>query len=788
MAGVPFDELEGLGTPDTSQAARELIANQKEYARATLKISEFLRSHARELPKEVFLAWKRVVKSGGSPPDTPGEGIFRKCREKAAAVADAEGRFRQSLEDELRTARTRLLRSVRDTLAKYLVFADGEMRARVLKEGASGGLTRRNKHDRAHERHVLLYLQRVCAKNDSMSEFGPVAWGKVKDKQSGIRFSPCPGIARREVFLERWTARSAAVALNADPEIRFELSPRLHPNGRIEGDSFVFMETGQRTFIGPETVNLLRRCDGKTPAYLLGVERTTLEMLADAGMIRWEIEVPALEAHAFDILMDDVSSWCDSPVRARWLRELGPIAALPAEFRRENENSGRVRIMAEASARLSQLGAEKASTRFLYSATNPIGEGCLREGEFSIASELINEVAVDAEPWVDLWRDNYAFVASRVAAGLRGLLEQGAPTRDTMSLPAFLRLCESSKLPLTGPGLVALAHPAFQEVKTAFREHFQDRIDAPEWELSADDCHFVRRNFKYEKFDEYTYPSLDLQLCSRSIEATARGEYQWVVAEMHSPAALLQHGFYWSCPDKDLLNAALVRSIDRKPNFHFGIFAADFTSHTTVRFDATPDFFNFVSGQRPNPTWQYVRPADAEVYVDATSGDVCLRRTDNRIHLGSFARNWIIALGFHPFNFSLGDSTPRLRCGKVIVQRRSWIVRQEELGAGDFTGVSRDLVLAVERLRAAKGWPRYVYIRPTEQVLRRVGAEGRDKDTKPVFIDLESYLFLEIFHRWLTKAGALEMTEMLPAPDHLLWQEPNGRRTFELRTLILPRE
>ena len=130
---------------------------------------------------------------------------------------------------------------------------------------------------------------------------------------------------------------------------------------------------------------------------------------------------------------------------------------------------------------------------------------------------------------------------------------------------------------------------------------------------------------------------------------------------------------------------------------------------------------------------------------------------------------------------------PRLRCGKVIVQRRAWIVRQEELPKANYTGVSTDLVLAIERLRAQRDLPRYIYIRPTEQALRRTGAEGRDKDTKPVFVDLESYLFLEIFYRWLTKAGELEVTEMFPAPNHLLWKEPDGRRTFELRTLIVPR-
>src|SRR5438128_7812826 len=109
------------------------------------------------------------------------------------------------------------------------------------------------------------------------------------------------------------------------------------------------------------------------------------------------------------------------------------------------------------------------------------------------------------------------------------------------------------------------------------------------------------------------------------------------------------------------------------------------------------------------------------------------------------------------------------------------------MGSCNFTILYRELVLAIERLRAAKDWPRFVYIRPTEQALRRSGAEGRDKDTKPVFVDLESYLFLEIFHRWLIKAGEIEVTEMLPDPEHLLWKEPDGRHSFELRTLIVPR-
>ncbi|HXM75055.1 MAG TPA: hypothetical protein VN904_07255, partial [Chthoniobacterales bacterium] len=343
-------------------------------------------------------------------------------------------------------------------------------------------------------------------------------------------------------------------------------------------------------------------------------------------------------------------------------------------------------------------------------------------------------------------------------------------------------------LPLTGPGLIAPAVMAFQEVKAAFRKRIQPHAGLEEYDLTIDDCHVVRDSFEYPKFDEYTYPSADLQISAPTADAIKRGEYQWLVSELHPPPALLHHCMYWACPDKPALNQALARTVGDKPNFHFGFFAADFTAHTTVRiFDALPKLSNFVAPQRANPAWRKISPADAEVYVDEATGDVCLRKIDNHEYLGSFARAWVIPLGFHPFQFSLSPHTPRLRSGRVIVQRRTWTVTSEELPAGDYTGISRGLVLALEQLRALKNWPRYIYIRPTEQALRRSGAEGRDKDTKPVFVDLESYLFLEIFYRWLTKSGELEVTEMLPAPDQLLWREPDGRRTFELRTLIVPR-
>jgi hypothetical protein len=369
MAGVPFEPIEELSTPATSAAARELLVRREEFAKAKLEVDQILRSRRHGLSKEVFRAWHKATHSGTAPtiPDPP-PGPFAIYSDHLSRLSCAESDFDQSLRREIGAARQSLFESAQKILPAYLVFAAEGLAERLTRQFFVGGsVPPRNKEARAHERTILLYLQRVCAKNDSLSAFGPSGWGKVERGIGHWRLAPEPDIAQREFFLERWTAHGAAAVLNADSEIRIELPPRLHPNGRLDGNQFVFTDTGETRMLDADTVDLLVRCDGQTPAYSLGVEPRLLEELAQQNIIRWEIEVPALEPHAFDVLLSDISRWRESPNRARWLGLLQPISLLPEKFAGATDTAARMKIIEEADARLDQLGvARKAGGRVVY--------------------------------------------------------------------------------------------------------------------------------------------------------------------------------------------------------------------------------------------------------------------------------------------------------------------------------------------------------------------------------------------------------------------------------------
>ena len=177
MAGVAFDELDRLATPATAAPGRDLLAPRlistpAQSGRRTARIAQ-TRSHQRAIP--------RVAKGHSDRGDAADHRIappFMEFWHAAQSRAAAQTDLAQTLPRELDRARGALQVSARNYLPGYLVFAARELRDSCMNylrrvRGPEQSRRRERKSARARERHLLLYLQRVCGKNDTLSELRP---------------------------------------------------------------------------------------------------------------------------------------------------------------------------------------------------------------------------------------------------------------------------------------------------------------------------------------------------------------------------------------------------------------------------------------------------------------------------------------------------------------------------------------------------------------------------------------------------------------------------------------
>ncbi len=789
LAGVPFEALDRLATPATLAGAREVVAAEADLARgAELALAALRHPNSPYAAKTVDRARRALGQRARLPNDartlTPELTAYAT---QHADVTTLRETLEMTLRDELAHARRELAVAAAGPLRRYSVFAASSSVSERL-DGAGDGAGDRGWRERATDRLHLNYLQRVAAKNDTISEFGPTGWGRLDRNARGIELAPVPGIALRDVFLEKWVSTALAEAMTSDPLARLEASPRLHPHGRWTGSTFERDDLEGADASRPLSARdlaVLARVDGHTPAHA-HADIETLTQLALDGVVLWRFEAPVLEPHRAQFLRADVEAWRAGPARSRWLPIVTRLVDAPVRFAEADVDERRA-IIGEVEVTLRGLrdghAAEADRGRVLYAATNVIGEECLRTCNFTLGGDVAARFEAEAAPWLDLFTDTASHAWQHVSRRMLQLHE-GAPRRDgIVPLLAFLRHADQAGVPLGRDGIAQLASEAFREVQRAFEAHLDARADAPEIELTVEDCHLVRRQFAPPPSP--VCPSVDLQIAASSLAAITAGHYQMVVGEVNLVCPIAAHVFYWGCPDRAELDAEIRRLVGTTRACHASVRVMDRANHNAFHWpEIFGDGWTGVVADRLAPGRRTVAPSAAQVV--ARGGMLHVIGPGDQ-DLGALVTPWDMpfALGIHPFLFHRNRHMARLRSGRTILQRRSWTVSVEEL-PGRHQGVSAMLLAAVDKLRSARDLPRHVFVRPTDSVLARISSSGRDKDVKPFFVDLESYLFCEALHHRLTKYGELELTEMLPSPDQLPWQEADGRRTFELRIACGP--
>ena len=775
-SGVAFEFLDRLGTTAVTGAVHELVRCEAALARVSDDVI------ARGVPRKLESKLRRRVEIAPQhvvdhPAVEPYASAYARWRRADAVVA-------QLIHDEYRRCHDELVSAGSGVLQDFFVIGHDPETIRNLR--AELGRTSYKSGHQRFDRTLALYLQRVCSKNDAISRFGPVAWGTAVPG-TGVRMRPLPDIAQRRVELERWVVHGVIGAMNADPDVRLEVAPRLHPHGCFDGGGFVRLDEDRVIALGDGERAVAAACDGETPAHVIG-DAPVLARLAELGVIRWEVEPLAIDAAPFASLVADVERWRAGPVRERWSARLAELATYPRAFKEDASATGREAIVAALHQALGELGVEpREHTRVLYAARNPLCENCLQGGEITVGAATFEPIVQQAAPWFELFADSIGLAAARAFRRLHEII-RAAPRRDgSLRYSTLVRVARDHDCKLENDQwLLRSGAETFEIIKRELGELLAGRPDARRWQLTFDDCTFLRRTHELAPVVELAYPSVDFQICAASPEDADAGRLQALIGEVHPGPALLQHATYWSCPDPATLRETMIAANGARPiciNDSFAEAPVHVCPEAVMTAMPQP---TYVGMRRPRPGWRAIRPADAEVFVDEQHADVRLR-TPAGDDLGSIIRTVRLLTGMHPFfPFERVPHAPRLCVGEVVAQREAWHIDSAELGERP-AGVSTALIAAVERLRADRGIPRWIFLRPSSAALPVTTWFGRDKDQKPIYIDLESVVFLDIFERRLRKYGSLTVIEMLPKPDELFWRLPGGRHTFELRTNVVPR-
>ena len=776
--GVAFDVLERLGTPAISTQARALAELAAAVARTGQDALQVLATGDGKPPAKLVAAIEQGAEL--APKHLARYPHLEAYRAAVHELAVARAALDALIEREYPRIHDVLVRESARELPDFLLIeseAFAEDLARTKAEPAGAHTSK----DRYQDRKLALYLQRVCAKNDSVSRFGPVAWGTVVDGD-GVVMKPQAGVAARRVEIERWVVKSLLELVNADAETKPEALPRLHPHVQI-GERWTRLDEDRELALSEAERAIAVRCDGVTPAHAL--DAAILAALVERGVITWQHELMAIDVSPLGSLVADVERWRATPVRDRWHARLARLVELCGELVADPSTESRKRIVTAVRAHLDEIGlAARANNPALYAARNAISENCHQAGTFTVGARTFDAMVAQALPWFELYRDATRLAGLRAYQRLHEVVLAAPRHGGVLRYSTLVRVAAARGLSVHNDHWSRLVGvETFDEIKRDFTALLARRADAPEWKLTEAECSFLRDRERLPPF-EGAIPSADLQLAARSPEAAAAGDLRWVIAELHWPLTNVQHVLYWCCPDKPALHAAYAQ-IDPHP-FPIGDAYGEAPVHASgesiMSALAKPIY---IGSGRAKPHWRAVRPADAEVIVDEERCDIRIRAGGE--DLGSIVRNVRLLAGMHPFfPFEREPHQPRLVVGDAIVQRRTWSVESSAIGDRP-GGVSAAFVAGIERERGARGIPRWVFVRPAPGALGASEWFGRDKDNKPLCIDLESVVFLDIFERRLRKYGTMLVTEMVPDPDHLMWTLPDGRYTFELRTNLVPK-
>lgn len=813
--GFPFDLVEQLRCLRTGEAAKRCVEASG--------ILDRLRQNAppiRHPPRSVLAAFKanRVVPL--EQLDNPE--VFTEWNVHARVLAEAQAEFdRAFLEESDRIAgrvreiatEPRFLEAIASSSPPiYMDLVRGRWSTRV-------------------ERQVASYVQRLAAKNETMSFFGPINYGRFEpeaEDRVGLVWSG-PTRLRRRTHAASWLVQGVVSQISFDPAIAPWLvlrrkgfaKPPLQRERRKLGEILIglghltppqlaralALQPGAGRKLGELVVEaqfctpgdveraLTVQAEGKQPANVATSEQLARFVEAADGTkllsrLAEELGLPLEEAISL------ARTACEKRLLTHQL-EVPSAAYLPLNDLVERLSGipgpivrTHLEGLDEVLERMSRYSAADASekVRLLTEMREQV------EARWGVRSPFAPPPQ-GAPPSAERRRSDGQFYADRLpmreeCGGDLRLRISGARAREFIAqldrpLDLMARAAELTRQAARRKvaELLGTRRVPFWKVVAALSE----QAIPYDTSLNALVSRTVSPEAKHAAIDPAALPaipppdgvplicSVDVLISAKDVGAFERGECQLVMGDLHDTAQVWGWALQF-LEDRVQVETDMVRLIGRAQRSIpvVTVLASRRTGLLPSEFPGPVVELGGVS-VRPSPwrlpfddLWVVSDGTDAKLWSDRFGGEVLLYNGE----LESLVHTAFALPRIRAPKVDLGAHTPRLTVDGVVIQREQWQMPaawvEEMVACKD----DRARLRSAARGWAALGLPTYVFAKfPGER--------------KPILVCPDSPPLVRAFATMLEDKGSVMLSEMTPSPDQLWLQSELGRHTGELRCTFI---
>ncbi len=662
---------------------------------------------------------------------------------------------------------------------------------------------RRDSRRRQQEELVASYLQRYCTKNDTIGFFGPVGWARLVAEGPLATVRPGPElIAERAVYFEHWGLDALARRLSEDSSLRPWMAPRLrtgfaYAQGELRGTA------GQVIPLAPEQHRVLAACDGirtarsiadalaapaaDSPGAPISPPRTlaVIDQLSRAGFVTWAFEVP-LELRPELTLRSALEKIDDPSLRSRALGTLEELeegrrriatAADPAAL------GQRLRELDESFTRLTGAAPYRNEGQ-MYAARSLVYEDCRRDVDVAFGPQFLARLGPPLTLLLQSARWLTSEVARRIESKLCALHATICSRTRSEIVPSYPFFVQAAPYLLAGQNDASWAD-AERELQHRWVRVLDIQASQAQQTVrlrSADLAARAEKAFGNADlpWSLVRYFSPDLLLQATDEAALRRGDFQAVLGEIHASNTLAWSCFFSQHPAPGELLEAMATDIDQQL-----LLLPQMPGNWNQRVNISlvlPQFYRFEINEQP-PSRPPCRTLPAgEVVIVRREGqlEACNRDETIRFPAIELFGLYLTQECSRILGQLLPSSPrrPRIAIDDLVIARERWCFAGKDLAFAALKDPA-ERFLAVRRWARRHQLPRFTFYKlPAER--------------KPLFLDLDSPIYVDIFTRLLRTAElpagepGLVVTEMLPDLQHLWLTDAQGQTyTSELRLAAL---